>query len=98
MINEILDLVGFKNGEGRMTTGSSNANMLAMMSARNEILPEAKANGLCGETDIYAFVSADAHYSMEKAANILGLGTNRLIKIHVTETGEMDIAILAARL
>lgn len=101
MIKEMLDLVGFKHGEGQMTTGSSNANMLAMMSARNERLPEVKSNGLCGvcaETDIYAFVSADAHYSMEKAANILGLGTNRLIKIPVTNTGEMDIAILAAQL
>jgi glutamate/tyrosine decarboxylase-like PLP-dependent enzyme len=104
MINEMLELVGFKHGEGQMTTGSSNANMLAMMSARNEMLPEVKSNGLFksngvrGETDIYAFVSADAHYSMEKAANILGLGTKRLIKIPVTSTGEMDIVILAAQL
>jgi glutamate/tyrosine decarboxylase-like PLP-dependent enzyme len=101
MINEMLDLVGFKHGEGQMTTGSSNANMLAMMSARNEMLPEVKSNGLRdvrGETDIYAFVSADAHYSMEKAANILGLGTNRLIRIPVTDTGEMDTAILAEKL
>lgn len=98
MINEMLELVGFQHGEGQMTTGSSNANMLAMMSARNEMLPDVKANGLFGAADIYAFVSADAHYSMEKAANILGLGTNRLIKIPVTSTGEMDIGILAARL
>jgi len=98
MIKEMLELVGFTNGEGQMTTGSSNANMLAMMAARNEMLPEVKLNGLFGETDIYAFVSADAHYSMEKAANILGLGINRLIKIPVTETGEMDIAILAEKL
>jgi glutamate/tyrosine decarboxylase-like PLP-dependent enzyme len=98
MINEMLELVGFKHGEGQMTTGSSNANMLAMMSARNEMLPEVKINGLRGGADIYAFVSADAHYSMEKAANILGLGTKRLIKIPVTSTGEMDIAILAGQL
>lgn len=42
MINEMLELVGFKHGEGQMTTGSSNANMLAMMSARNEMLPKLK--------------------------------------------------------
>lgn len=86
MINEMLELVGFKHGEGQMTTGSSNANMLAMMSSRNEMLPEVKINGLRAGADIYAFVSADAHYSMEKAANILGLGTKRLIKIPVTNT------------
>lgn len=98
MIREMLEMVGFTNGEGQMTTGSSNANMLAMMAARNEMLPMVKSNGLFGEKDIYGFVSADAHYSMDKAANILGLGTNRLIKIPVTETGEMDIAVLAVKL
>ena len=98
MIREMLDLVGFTHGEGKMTTGSSNANMLAMMAARNEMLPTAKANGLPDETDILGFVSRDAHYSMEKAANILGLGTNRLIKVPVTRTGEMDTAILAEKL
>jgi len=98
MIREMLELVGFTHGEGQMTTGSSNANMLAMMAARNDMLPKVKANGLFAEMDIYGFVSADAHYSMDKAANILGLGTNRLIKIPVTETGEMDIAILTEKL
>jgi len=98
MLREMLDLVEFEHGEGQMTTGSSNANMLAMMAARNEMLPEAKTNGLSGAADICGFVSADAHYSMEKAANILGLGTNRLIKIPVTATGEMDVAVLATQL
>lgn len=98
MIREMLDLVGFTNGEGQMTTGSSNANMLAMMAARNEMLPKVKADGLFAGAEIYGFVSGDAHYSMDKAANILGLGTNHLIKIPVTETGEMDIALLAAKL
>lgn len=98
MLREMLDLVGFTSGEGQMTTGSSNANMLAMMAARNEMLPKVKANGLFAETDIYGFISGDAHYSMEKAASVLGLGTNRLIKVPVTEMGEMDIAILTEKL
>ena len=79
MIQEMLDLVGFKNGEGQMTTGSSNANMLAMMAARNESLPAVKTKGIFRQQDMVGFVSADAHYSMEKAANILGLGTTHLI-------------------
>ncbi len=98
MIGEMLDLVKFQNGEGQMTTGSSNANMLAMMAARNEILPAVKTDGMFGKKDIYAFVSAEAHYSMEKAANIIGLGTSHLIKVGITKTGEMDIADLEAHL
>ena len=98
MLQEMLDLVGFKNGEGQMTTGSSNANMLAMMAARNESLPLVKTKGIFGQQDLFAFVSADAHYSMEKAANILGIGTTHLIKIPVNSKGEMDIDLLEENL
>ncbi|MCP4341812.1 MAG: PLP-dependent decarboxylase [Desulfobulbaceae bacterium] len=98
MLQEMLDLAGFTNGEGQMTTGSSNANMLAMMAARNEILPEVQAEGLRQQPDMVGFVSADAHYSMEKAANILGLGTRRLIKIPVTHGGEMHVGMLVEKI
>lgn len=98
MIREMLSLVGFKNGEGQMTTGSSNANMLAMMAARNESLPLVKKKGLAGQGNLMGFVSADAHYSMEKAANIIGLGTDHLVKIPVNDQGEMDMDLLEDRL
>lgn len=98
MLREMLDLVGFTNGEGQMTTGSSNANMLAMMAARNEMLPEVKENGFGRQPDIVGFVSADAHYSMEKAANILGLGARNLLMIPVTRDGQMDVGILAEKI
>ena len=98
MIQEMLDLVGFKNGEGQMTTGSSNANMLAMMAARNESLPGVKTKGIFGQPDIAGFVSSDAHYSLEKAANIIGLGTDHLFKIPVNDQGEMDMNLLEKNL
>lgn len=98
MIGEMLKLVGFSHGEGQMTTGSSNANMLAMMAARNEALPAVKIESLRTQADVIGFVSADAHYSMEKAAHILGLGTGRLIRIPVSSDGAMDSDILATRL
>jgi glutamate/tyrosine decarboxylase-like PLP-dependent enzyme len=98
MIQEMLDLVGFTNGEGQMTTGSSNANMLAMMAARNESLPVVKTKGMFGQQNMVGFVSADAHYSMEKAANIIGLGTDHLFKIPVNAQGEMDMDLLEENL
>jgi len=98
MIEQMLDLAGFKNGEGQMTTGSSNANMLAMMAARNESLPTVKTKGIFRQQDMIGFVSADAHYSMEKAANILGLGTDNLFKIPVNGQGEMDMNLLEENL
>lgn len=94
MIRQMLELVGFSNGEGQMTTGSSNANMIAMMCARNLIAQQAKTDGLFGQQKLYAFVNEEAHYSMDKAANILGIGIDQLIKIPPNERGEMDAAVV----
>ncbi len=94
MLEQMLRIVGFENGEGQMTTGSSNANMIAMMAARNQALASAKTQGLFNQQPLYALTSADAHYSLDKAANILGIGTERLIKIPTLEHGEMDTAAL----
>ncbi len=94
MIQQMLELVGFVNGEGQMTTGSSNANMIAMMCARNLVCAEIKEKGLFGQQELVGFVNADAHYSMDKAANILGLGCDHLVKIPVNKRGEMEVTVL----
>ncbi len=96
MIRQMLDLVGFSNGEGQMTTGSSNANMIAMMAARNLSNDTVKKAGLFGQKKLFAFVGADAHYSMDKAANILGIGTDQLIKVPLNSLGIMESEKLEA--
>ncbi len=98
MIAQMLALAGFTGGEGQMTTGSSNANMIAMMTARNLTNSSIKRAGLFGQQKLFAFVSADAHYSMDKAANILGLGTDQLIKIPLDQTGAMQAEALDSAL
>lgn len=98
MFDTILELVGFKNGEAQMTTGSSNANMIAMLCARNITSNKIKGDGLVASAPLTAFVSSDAHYSLDKAANVLGLGTNNLVKVPINEYGEMDPAQLAVAL
>lgn len=94
MIEQMLELVGFQDGEGQMTTGSSNANMIAMMCARNLACTQSKEKGLFGQRELFAFVNGEAHYSMDKAANILGLGSEHLIKVEVNRRGEMEPAAL----
>ncbi len=98
MLATMLRLVGFEQGCGQMTTGSSNANMIAMMAARNTALPDIKNKGLSGGPPLFAFVNADAHYSMDRAANILGIGTDQLRKVAVDEHGRMDTVSLERQL
>lgn len=89
MIERMLEIAGFSGGEGQMTTGSSNANMIAMMTARNLTDHAIKKQGLFGQRRLCAFVGADAHYSMDRAANILGLGAEQLIKVELDARGAM---------
>jgi glutamate/tyrosine decarboxylase-like PLP-dependent enzyme len=95
MLDQMQAIVGFAGGQGQMTTGSSNANMIAMMCARNLHDPMVKEDGLFERRRLFAFVSADAHYSMDRAANILGIGLRQLVKVPVDERGRMDVAALA---
>lgn len=98
LLQTMLDLVGFENGSGQMTTGSSNANMIAMMAARNSVDGAIKQQGLFGRPELFAFVNADAHYSMDRAANILGLGSAHLIKVPTDEHGRMRVDELQLRI
>lgn len=90
MINEMLALVGFENGSGQMTTGSSNGNMISMMVARNRATESIKKEGLFNHAKLFAFVNEDAHYSLDKAANITGIGTNQLVKIKTHDDGSIN--------
>ncbi|MEH6578707.1 MAG: pyridoxal-dependent decarboxylase [Amphritea sp.] len=81
-------LVGFDDGEGVMVAGGSQANMIGMMLARHHACPDYKTKGAGGRT-LVAFVSDQAHYSAQKAANVLGIGTDNLIAVASDETGRM---------
>lgn len=94
MLREMLALVRFEDGVGQMTTGSSNANMIVMMAARNVACEKGKSCGLFGQSRLCAFVNRDAHYSMDRAAAILGIGTDNLIKIATDSHGRMDLVDL----
>lgn len=98
LIERMLDLVGFANGEGQMTTGSSNANMIAMMAARNQANSQIKQKGLFSQGELFAFVSQDSHYSLDKAANILGIGSDHLIRIPVNDRGQLDVQVLETKM
>ncbi|MDQ7017751.1 MAG: pyridoxal-dependent decarboxylase [Robiginitomaculum sp.] len=94
LIDEFLSLAGFHGGEGQMTTGSSNGNLVAMMAARHLVAPNAKRDGLFGTSPLVAFVNAEAHYSMDKAVNLLGIGTDNLVKVPVDDHGRMRLDAL----
>ncbi len=89
LIRKMCGIVGFKNGSGIFVTGGSNANLIAMFSARNIVFPEGKINGMRNAPKFTAFVSDQAHYSFGTAANLTGIGSNSLIKVKSDTKGRL---------
>lgn len=89
MIRLMNQYSGYTNGDGIFVSGGSNANLLAMFSARNRILPQARFEGYDAGHKLTAFVNEQAHYSLDTAANILGIGANHVIKVEADKHGRM---------
>jgi glutamate/tyrosine decarboxylase-like PLP-dependent enzyme len=88
VVSELLDRMGIDRGEGIMVTGGSNSNLLAMLCARTEYSPSIRLTGF-GHNRFRVYVSAEAHYSFDKAANITGIGTQNLVLVPANDQGEM---------
>lgn len=88
LVKELLSLMGFDHGEGIMTTGGSNSNLVAFLCARSHYNPAIRQTGFA-HNQFRIYVSEDAHYSFDKAANIVGIGTQNLIQVPTNARGEM---------
>lgn len=84
---------------GISVQGGSASNMTSIVIARNTLFPQTKSSGndaVGGQLVLYT--SAHAHYSVEKAAQALGLGSNNVVVIPVDASGRMIPDELAARI
>lgn len=92
LIRQWNKLVGFDTGENRaegvMVAGGSQANLISMMLARHHACPDYKTLGAAGRT-LVAYVSDQAHYSAQKAANVLGIGSDNLIAVASDNQGQI---------
>lgn len=77
--------------------GGSYSNITALHMARSIQFPETKTEGCAGHK-FAVFTSSHCHYSVEKAAILMGLGSKSVIKVNVHETGEMDTDDLERRI
>ena len=81
-------MVGFPDGFGTLTTGGSNGNMLGMLCAREHQMVGSTKTGFDGRKSVI-FVSAEAHYSVLMAANVIGIGHQNIIKVQCDGDGRM---------
>ncbi len=72
-------------GGGVLTHGGSLANLTAMIAARNKIAPESWEKG--SPKDLALLAPAGCHYSIARAAGILGIGQDAVYYLEVNEKG-----------
>ena len=80
--------------DGFLTNGGTLGNLTALLCARAKMIEkEVWQYGLEGKK--YAFlVSAEAHYSIDRAIRVMGLGADGLVKIPANDQFQMDITQL----
>ncbi|RFU36224.1 hypothetical protein B7463_g142, partial [Scytalidium lignicola] len=84
------NLFGFNgpNAGGISTQGGSASNTTSILIARNNLYPETKLTGNANHQFVI-FSSAHGHYSLEKAAQLLGIGTNNVKPVPIDAQGRM---------
>jgi len=73
----VAELLGFPAGAGAFTSGGTISNMTALAAARERAIPGSRRRGL-GGVSATLYCSDEAHYSIERAAEILGLGSENV--------------------
>lgn len=96
MVRELGACIGFPAGtfSGLATHGGSLANLTALLTARNVTLKDSWQHGMAASPQAAIVVHADAHYSVARAAGVLGLGTNQVIRAPLDDRRRMDVGRL----
>jgi aromatic-L-amino-acid decarboxylase len=90
------EFVGFDaSADGLMAAGGTISNLTALTAARERALPGVRYDGIGGHrTALYC--SAEAHYSVHRAAEVLGIGGRNVRAIALDARRRMDPVACAA--
>jgi sulfinoalanine decarboxylase/sulfinoalanine decarboxylase/aspartate 1-decarboxylase len=89
--------IGYPDADGTFVPGGSMANLAGMLLARNKARPDSRNQGVDGKRLVF-YASACCHYSVPKAAGILGIGRDNLRHVKVDERGRMIPSALRERI
>jgi aromatic-L-amino-acid decarboxylase len=89
------ELVGFPGTGGACTSGGMLSNLTALAAARERALPGSRNTGIVG-TPCALYCSEEAHYSVVRAAEVLGIGSDAVRSIPIDESRRVRTAAVAA--
>jgi L-2,4-diaminobutyrate decarboxylase len=90
VIDWMLGKIGFdpSSSGGVLTHGGSLANLTALLAARGHVAPESWSRGV--PVDLAILAAPSAHYSIARAAGILGLGQDAVIALDTDALERID--------
>ena len=93
MVEQLGAEIGYRPGSfgGLVTSGGSLANLTALLTARNVRLRDVWSTGVQHTQQLALVVQADVHYCIARAAGILGIGTNQVVKVPVDDRRRMRV-------
>ena len=95
-IRWIGQFVGFDaDATGALAAGGTISNLTALTAARERALPGFRQHGAAGRT-MALYCSSEAHYSVRRAAEVLGIGGRQVRAISIDAHRRMDPAACAA--
>ncbi|WP_085585737.1 pyridoxal phosphate-dependent decarboxylase family protein [Thalassospira mesophila] len=103
MANELNRFIGYPDDNFALvtTSGASLANLTALLTARNSRYPQFWAEGAPvtkNQERPAIAVSGDSHYSVSRAAGIMGIGEAQLVKLPIDGKGCIDLSKVGATL
>ena len=92
------ELIGWQGTEGVLTSGGAQANLTALLAAR-QVQSRKRGHdtwrqGVDAGQRLCILASEHAHYSVSRAAGIMGLGTDAVIKVATDAQGRIDLQAL----
>ncbi len=95
VIRWLAELVGFQEAEGFLTSGGAQANLTALLAARQSMADfDVWREGVSAVAPLRILAGEHAHYSVSRAAGIMGLGTQAVIPVTTDAAGCMKIDAL----
>jgi aromatic-L-amino-acid decarboxylase len=87
--------IGYQPASGAFTSGGTISNLTALAAAREYALPGSRHAGLSGARPV-VYCSAEVHYSVTRAVELLGIGSDNLRAVPLDGLRRMDPSALAA--
>uniref|UniRef100_A0A8C6VPI9 Glutamate decarboxylase like 1 n=1 Tax=Nothobranchius furzeri TaxID=105023 RepID=A0A8C6VPI9_NOTFU len=99
VLRKMIETIGWEEGgDGIFNPGGSMSNMYAMNLARYRYCPDWKEVGLYSAPRLVVFTSQESHYSISKAAALMGLGTKNVYMVPSDQRGKMIPSALEERI